>query len=98
LESGVKRSGVIPSKSAHIIGAEDWDEEMEFTLVEELVQGGGKGERIDRNAVGRSRDEERDWFGKGRIKSGLRINKFKGSKIRRARSGRRSEDGSHTRG
>jgi hypothetical protein len=93
----MERSGIITSKSANIVGAKDRDKKIEFALVEEVIQGNGEGERVDRDTVGRSSDEERDRFGKGGIKSGLRIDKFKGSKIRRARGGRRSKDGSHTR-
>ena len=98
-DGGLKGGSIIASKSADIIRAEDGDEEVEFTAIDEFVDEKGERERVDKSSSsGGGGNGKWDWVREDKVEGLLKIKEIEGSKIRGAGGASRVEDGSHARG
>ena len=74
LQSGVQGSGVVASEGANTVRPKDRHKEMEFALVDKLIEGLKKRMRVNGGVIGRYSDKQRNSrLGKGVIKSGLGV-------------------------
>jgi hypothetical protein len=96
-DSSLKRCGIVSSKGADIVRAEDRDEEMEFALVDELVDDDRERERVDRSSSRRSGNEKWNWVREDGVEGRLRVKEIKGAEIRRAGGASGGEDSCHAR-
>ena len=93
----MKRSGVVTSKGADIDQSVNWNEEMEFALIDECIENGEKGERVDGYAIGGDSDKKRDRLRKGGVEGSLGVQEVKRAKIRQGTGSRGGKNHRHTR-
>lgn len=97
LQSSVRRSGIVTSRSVDIVRSVNRNKEMKLALINKSMERDEKGERVNGDTIGGDSDKKRDRLRKGGDEGSLGVQEFKRVKIRRGRGGRRGESSRHRR-